>query len=332
MQLSELVNYYNRLCAITSRTTQKLAGIELEKITSLATDTQLHHLSQEVLTSFDRFEDEFDRVKQNVKGQITQEELLYLQESYNDYQQAQTKKYLWYDTIFDQPEEVETRNKNIEIFNQISLLTRLDISDAGTQYINSRILLHSSWQKTTMILRPGLESWVQQLVSNDPLYLVDENHDLLQPAMQQFDETYQKRLRPYVIRETLGTNILESLPDNQFGLVLAYNYFDHKPVEFIQQWLAEIYTKLTPGGSLLMTYNDCDRWKGVLAAETRSALYTPGQLIMDSAKGLGFEVTHSWNENGPWTWAELRRPGEWSSIRGGQTLAKILPKPVAKSK
>jgi hypothetical protein len=83
---------------------------------------------------------------------------------------------------------------------------------------------------------------------------------------------------------------------------------------------------------LLMTYNDCDRWQGVLSAETGTALYTPGSLITSFAESLGFEQTFSYHDNGPWTWIELRKPGEWNSYRGGQALARILPKPVVLSK
>jgi SAM-dependent methyltransferase len=265
------------------------------------------------------------QIKTRTKEQISQQELPYLQESYKLYQQILDTKYCCYDTASTNQEEKE---KNIEIFLEKSLLTRLDISTQATDYISSRILLHSDWQKTTMILRPGLESWINQLVSNDPLYLVDENYDLLKPAITQFPPQYQQRLQQYVIRESLDQKILSALPDGQFGLVLAYNYFDHKPFEYIRCYLSEIYVKLKPGGALLMTYNDCDRWPGVLASETRSALYTPGSLILDLASNLGFETISSWHEDGPWTWLELRKPGQWQSIRGGQTLAKILPKPV----
>jgi hypothetical protein len=136
-------------------------------------------------------------------------------------------------------------------------------------------------------------------------------------------------LRPYVIREDQDQNILWQLPNNQFGVVLAWNYFNYRPFEVIRQYLTEIYTKLHPSGKLLMTYNDCDRWPGVVAVESSAGLYTPGSLIQSFAESLGFEQTFTYNNNGPWTWVEFTKPGEWDSLRGGQALAKILPKPVA---
>jgi SAM-dependent methyltransferase len=316
MKLSQLVNYYNQLCQHTARTSCQLTKIELDKIRMVSDDAMLDQLQAEIIDSFNRFELHLDQLKANIKEQISQLELPYLQESYQVYQEILDHKYQCYDH----------QNEDMDVFIQTSLQARLHVSSEAIEYINNRIRLYADWQKTTMILRPGLETWINLLTSNDPLYLVDDSHDLLAPAVTQFNTQYQQRLRKYVIRESLDHEILKDLPNGQFGLVLAYNYFDRKPFEYIQCYLKEIYVKLKPGGTLLMTYNDCDRWQGVLASESRSALYTPGSLILDSASNLGFETSHSWHENGSWTWLELRKPGEWKSIRGGQALAKILPK------
>lgn len=332
MKLSELVNYYNALCAWTARDPQREAMQEINKMVHAANDDALAQLAQEVSDSFDRFEAEYERMKRDVKDKITRQELPYLQESYRVYEEIKTAKYGWYDRTFpkDIPphlrEEYALTYRNIQNFNQMALDTRLALSQEAHDYIQSRILLHSSWQITTMIIRPGLEQWVGHLVSNDPLYLVDETHELLQPAIEQFTPQYKNRLRIYTIRETLETEMFRALPDGQFGMILAYNYFNYKPFEYIQAYLNELHMKLRPGGTLLMTYNDCDRWKGVLAAETRSALYTPGSLILEWAKNLEFEIAHTYHDGGPWTWIEFRKPGEWESLRGNQTLAKVLPK------
>jgi hypothetical protein len=81
-----------------------------------------------------------------------------------------------------------------------------------------------------------------------------------------------------------------------------------------------------------MTFNDCDRDKAVKLAEQRYACYTPGTMIQQFAATVGYNQIFSWNNNGPTTWLELRKPGALTSLRGGQTLAKIVHKSVAKSK
>ena len=81
-----------------------------------------------------------------------------------------------------------------------------------------------------------------------------------------------------------------------------------------------------------MTFNDCDRAKAVMLVEHHYCCYTPGYLVRELAQSLGYEIAFAWNDQGPTTWLELRRPGERPSLRGGQALAKILPKPIAESK
>jgi hypothetical protein len=113
---------------------------------------------------------------------------------------------------------------------------------------------------------------------------------------------------------------------------LPITFFNFRPFEVLKKYLTEIYQKLRPGGMFVLTFNDCDRDKGVMLVEQHFCCYTPGYLIRELAQSLGYEILFSWTDQGPTTWLELRKPGEFESLRGGQSLAKILPKPVAKSK
>ena len=328
MKLSELVNFYNQLCATSTARAKESTDLELQKILHVAQDSNLENLRVEILESFNRFETEFDQFKRRVHDQIRNEEQPYLQNSYKTYEEFRSYRYEWLKTPHPS-DSVEVQEANLRMHVEKILNNRFPITDQIYERILNRITRCSGWQTTTMILRPGLESWLQNMVSNDPIYLVDESYDLLTPAMSQFNELYQRRLRTYTIREDQEQDILWQLPNNQFGVVLAWNYFNHRPFEIIRRYLTELYEKIRPGGILLMTYNDCDRWPGVLSAETGTALYTPGSLINSFAESLGFEKTFDYHVDGPWTWIEFRKPGEWLSYRGGQALAKVLPKPVA---
>jgi SAM-dependent methyltransferase len=164
------------------------------------------------------------------------------------------------------------------------------------------------------------------MVDCDPLYLVDDRHELLIPTISRHHEIYQRRLRPYVINERQDGEILTALPNNQFGLIFAYNFFNYKPFEVIRRYLEELYQKLRPGGVLIMTINDCDRDKGVVLVEQHFCCYTPGKMVIELAQSLGFKTVFTWTDNGPSTWIELQHPGELTSLRGGQTLAKVVPK------
>jgi hypothetical protein len=209
------------------------------------------------------------------------------------------------------------------------ILNRRSVITSETEMtLRSRILSHASWQYPGMIIRPGLESFINDMVAYDPLYLVDQTHDLLKPAMSLFSEQYQQRLRPYVIEETLSQDILYKIPNDQLGMCLVYNFFNFRPFEMIRKYLIEIYQNLRPGGILILTFNDCDRSGAVQLVEQHFACYTPGYLVYELIRSIGYELMFTWNDGGPSTWVELKRPGNLTTLRGGQTLAKI----VAKSK
>jgi hypothetical protein len=154
--------------------------------------------------------------------------------------------------------------------------------------------------------------------------LVDTHQDLLTPSIQKFTAEYQRRLRPYVIDDRQPGTIMHQLPDRQFGFVFAFNFFNFRPLELIQRYLTELHSKLRPGGVLIMTYNNCDRSHGVGLAERNWMLYTPKRLILEHALSLGFELVTAQDGLGDVSWLEFKRSGDIDSLRGGQSLAKII--------
>jgi SAM-dependent methyltransferase len=312
MKLSDLINYQMELNAMSAVPIRQQADIDLEKITylvghqsiQLAEHTnalQLKH--KEIQQTFDAFEVNLNQLKVELKQLIETTEKPWFAESYRLYEQ---------EMIHETTEYILNR--------------RPEITPETEQFYRTRIVRYNSWQHPAMIIRPGRETYINELVASDPLYLVDESHDLLLPALSQFNEQYQQRLRTYAINERSGENILGKLPNGQFGLVFAYNFFNFRPFEIIKTYLTEIYQKLRPGGTLVMTFNDCDRAKGVMLVEQHFCCYTPGYLVRELAQSLGYRIAFSWTDQGPSTWLELQKPGNFVSLRGGQALAKIIPK------
>jgi len=318
MKLSDLVNYKNILDEMSVMTLEKNTQIEISKITNIV-QTQsiqiedsaqlLKKRQQQVSESFLSFEQELQALKHQLKQQIEIAEKPWFAESYRLYDQEMN-----HETLAD----IKFRRPNIAQKTEF--------------FYRARIMRYTGWQNTAMIVRPGFENYVNDMVSCDPLYLVDVNYEFFQPCLATFNESYQNRIRTYMVSERENEKILKRLPDTQFGLILAYNFFNFRPMEVIKQWLLEFYEKLRPGGMLLMTVNDCDRAKGVMLVEQHFCCYTPGGMIRDLAQSIGFETEFVWHDRGPSTWMEFRKPGTWSSTRGGQALAKILPKSVAESK
>jgi hypothetical protein len=318
MKLSDLVAYKIALDKLSTRSAQREVELDLGKINHLVSTQpiqlsnfrqQLDEKYKEIYQHLDQFENQLNELKQSIKLQIELEEKYWFQESYR-----------WYDQ--------EMRNDSVE-----HILARRPVLDKETEnLLRVRIQNYVDWQHPAMIIQPGLEKFVEDMVGFDPLYLVAQQHDLLVPAFEKFPEEYQRRLRLYTVREELDHEILEKVPNNQIGLCLVYNFFEFKPFEIVRKYLTEIYQKLKPGGTLVITFNDCDREKAVRLTEQHYACYTPGSLVQQFADTIGYDQIFSWNNNGPTTWLELRKPGTLSSLRGGQTLAKIVHKSVAESK
>lgn len=318
MRLSELVNYMNLLDDLSTVSTAQQADQDLARITHVVSSSaiQLEQFSDvlarrqtEVSAALQQYESDLVKLKHTLRELITTTEKPWFAESYRLYEQ---------EMLNETTEDILNRSPKIHA--------------ETAQFYRTRLARYNGWHHAAMIIRPGYESFIHDLLASDPLYLVDESHDLLQPAMTQFNEQYQHRLRPYVIQERSVTAILTQLPKGQFGLVFAYNFFNFRPFEVLKQYLTEIYQKLRPGGTLIMTFNDCDRAKAVMLVEQHYCCYTPGYLVRELAQSLGYEIAFSWTDQGPSTWLELRRPGERQSLRGGQALAKIITKPVARSK
>jgi SAM-dependent methyltransferase len=312
MKLSELVAYKTALGKLTARTTQRDVELGLGQITHLVNsqsiqlgdfNQQLGDQYNEIYRSLDQFEVLVDALKKEVDAQIEVAEKPWFQESYR---------------LYDQ----EMRNDSAD-----HILNRRPILSEDTEnFLRVRIQNYVDWQHPAMIIRPGLEKFVEDMVGYDPLYLIDQSHELLIPAVNKFPEEYQSRLRLYTVKEDIDAEILDKIPNGQFGLCLVYNFFEFKPFEIVKKYMTEIYQKLKPGGTFIITFNDCSRAKAVMLAEQRYACYTPGNLVKELAATIGYVQKFSWDNDGPTTWLELKKPGELTSLRGGQTLAKIIHK------
>jgi hypothetical protein len=313
MKLSDLIAYRNMLQETNAVDIGKATDLSLQKISHLVATNAIQlpdflenikKQQRSIQQNFEDFENLLGELRTHIDTQISQRESACLAESYRLYEE---------EMCHETSEYILKRNSPMSPESRIALQTRL--------------LNYTDWQHAGMIIRPALESFVFDMVSLDPLYIVDENYELLEPLISKFPEQYQRRLRPYVINERSGEPMMSKIPDSQFGLCLAYNLFNFRPLEIIKQYLTEIYQKLKPGGVLIMTFNDCDREKAVMLVESSFACYTPGELVKNLAQSLNYEVLYSWHDNGPSTWLELRKPGTLTTFKGGQSFAKVVAYP-----
>lgn len=314
MLLSQLVHYRTQLDRLSPQDTEEVvrthAGPSLHWVEE--NDLQFAALTKQIKTKYDKihraysdYDDTIRKIRAKVQQEIDKIEPSYFARSYRLYEE---------DFSQDPIEYVLDRKFNFD--------------PDTVDYLHARIKTHSDWRHAGMILRPGREDWIEHLVGCDPLYLVDQTSELLIPAKSRFPEMYQGRLRTYSVRESTQDPILTAMPDRQFGYCLAYNFFNYKPFDILRCYLKEIFEKLRPGGVLAFTFNNCDHRGGVELVEKFFMCYTPGNLVTALCENIGFEIVEQRQLDNACDWIEVRRPGEFQTLRGGQSLARV----VAKSK
>ena len=320
MKLSELIAFRNRLDEMPVSKAQVAANYELNQLMHLVeqpleqsikqlTESFVPELKNRydlISQAFDNFDQSIELVKQRVQNQIAEQEKYWFQKSY---------------LLFEEAEECEKTDQIL--YGRKAAGEKSKQTLVAEDTLRSRLSKYADWRWPGMIIRPGLEDFIENMVGSDPLYIIDREYDLLQPSLNRFPPQYQNRLRPYTTNDWSDDLILEKIPNNQFGVCLVCNVFNYRPLEIIRRYLEEIYQKLRPGGALLMTYNDCDRASAVMLVEQFCTSYTPGYLIRDLTQNVGFEFVHTWSDGGPSVWLELRKPGQLLSNRGGQAIAAI---------
>ncbi len=312
MLLSQLVAYRAQLDSVTPTEGDHFVRSQLDTVlhtvsTRSPCDQQhVQNLAQArdlIQSAISGFQQRLESIKSDVDAEISRHKPAYLSQSYLLYEQMQKH---------DSPAYILDR--------------RFNLNEDQLKMIDSRIKRYNTWHHAAMIIRPGREPWIDNMVSFDPLYVIDTDHELFSPVAERFNETYKNRIRWAVIKESDRDPMLIMVPDDQIGLCVVWNFFHFKPFEMIKSYLIEIYQKLRPGGVLAFSFNDCDRPGAVTNAERSFMCYTPGSMICALAESLGFVIEFKYDIDAAATWIEMRKPGQRGSIKGGQALAQIIPK------
>ena len=312
MKLSDIVRYLNHLDTLSVHAAAATAMAEVTKITHVVqhSEIQIGDRAADLISTqasmeacLQQYEQTLRQLRQDVHELIQQHEPEYFANSTDLYQQGMR---------YESASHTLQRTRALDPATEKLLL--------------GRMITYTDWRYPGMVIRPAHCLGLESLVALDPLYLVDTDQDLLNPVTELFTPEYQRRLRYYVIDEYTQQDIFWNLPVQQFGVVYAFRYFEFKPWEVLQQYLTEIFALLRPGGSLLFSFNDCDHWRGVAITEHHFCCYTPGRLVREHARKLGYEITYEHHDDAGTTWVELRKPGMLDSIRGAQTLAGIFRK------
>jgi SAM-dependent methyltransferase len=310
MILSDIVNHKNLLDGLESDSATNAVLHKLDAILKYAQDSDEPEILEsmtstrnKVAKKLDQFESTLKQLQQSVLEKIKQKEPEYFAASSSLYN---------HEMKHDSADHIAQRQLNVDSITAL--------------FLQQRLKRYTSWQHPGMVIRPLHALHVDDLVACDPMYFVDTHPDLLDKVKYQFTKEYQSRLCYYHIREYTNQNIFWNLPAQQFGLIYAFHYFNFKPMEIIRDYLSEIYTLLRPSGIFAFTFNNCDFGGAVRLAEHHFCCYTPGRLIKEHALSVGFAVDFEFNDEAGTSWLELRKPGMFATIRGGQNVAAITPR------
>jgi hypothetical protein len=199
--------------------------------------------------------------------------------------------------------------------------------DAAKNLILDRLRNYTDWHYPGMELGCRTGAWTQYLVGCDPLYIVDLDEQFLDITSKQFNELYQSRLRKYKIKllPLQNENNLNELPENQFGFIFSWEYFNYLALSTCKYYLAQSFKMLRPGGIMMFSYNDGDTPNGAAYAESGAQSYLPKSHLIRICNELGFEIVNSESyDNGVISWLEIKKPGTLSTIKAHQALGEIM--------
>jgi len=180
----------------------------------------------------------------------------------------------------------------------------------------AKIRLYTDWRYPALEIGCCDGYWTKHMIAADPFYVTDRFTEFLNNAKSQFPPEYQRRLRPYEMRN----GELPDLPKGQFSFVFSWNYFNYLPLGEIKEMLTKVWWLLSPGGTVLFTFNDGDTWRGAENAELNFMTYVPRSMLEPMVKSIGYTITEYKDYTNTVTYLEIKKPGELSTIKMHQTL------------
>ena len=185
--------------------------------------------------------------------------------------------------------------------------------------IRHRIWLNTNWKYPALEIGCRDGEWTREMVAADPLYVVDHHHEFLNAAVKQFTLEYQRRIRPY----HLNNHDLSILPQDQFGFIFSWGYFNYVSMDTIKKYLQQIMKLLRPGGLFLFSYNDGDTPTGAAMAESFSQTYLPKSVLILLCQSMGFEIENVIDPANGISLLEIKRPGTLHTIKAHQVLGEM---------
>ena len=203
------------------------------------------------------------------------------------------------------------------------------LNDEIRGMIQNRIYLYSNHLYAGLILGCRFREWIPPMVASDPLYLTNyDNKDLIEQIISEYPDVYQRRVRIYQI----AGQDYSILPQQQFSIVLSWDYLPWIHVKEFEKCLAQVFDLLRPGGIFIFSYNNCDLLTSAEKALNGYRGWASGHKLKQLAKQIGYEIVSmiDYAVDDPMvsyvSWAEFKKPGELKTVKLRQALGEIKSK------
>lgn len=218
------------------------------------------------------------------------------------------------------------------LFDEAKLVQNTVVDDHVYQLIKDRIGNHTNWRYPGLIVNPRSKRWIDLMVSCDPLYLSRESTietiPTLDSLISTYPEIYQRRLRLYTHQDRK----FASLPQEQFGTVMVWDFFNFLSLNKIEQYMAEIFKLLRPGGVVVFSYTNVDDLDSTILVDQFTASYNSRVHMTAMAERIGYEIIQFEDQSNDNTifktisWGEFKKPGTLKTNKAHQVLAEIMAK------
>jgi len=201
-------------------------------------------------------------------------------------------------------------------------IRKLHLYSNVKEIVISRIYRYVDWRYPALEIGPGDGFFTEEMSAGDPLYIVDVHQEFLDATKNRFNEFYAtRRLRSYLLEYNYD---LSMLPQEQMGFVLAWNLFNYFPLEAIKDYLIEIKKVMRPGGYMLFSYNNSERWQNAEMVENLFMCHTPKHMLVPMVESLGFNVVATYDYDPTVCWIEIQKEGELKTSKAHQSMGAII--------
>ncbi len=174
------------------------------------------------------------------------------------------------------------------------------------EIIIGTIKKYINYQYPGLEIMPRSKLWTKELTGMDPLFIASKEIDNVHKINEQFHPMFQRRIRVYDYEK----EELSQLPQNTFGFIFSWGYFEHLPYDVIDRYLANIYNLLLPGGAFMVSYANCLLEKIASQFENNNYCYMTKELLQGLSDKNGLDFIEDKHYQFRTSWAIIKKPGE----------------------